>query len=132
MLVIYACFEILVLSLLLLQRKYRKYFLIPLYLFIIVIFLGLKEGDYYDFMMYKKMFYDANISNISIYPEISYTLLSVLFKSLGLDFYFLTLTYYTLLAFFLYKAINISTIYREYAFLYFILFPIFFLSVTLR
>ncbi len=128
MLVIYAGFEILVLSLLLLQKKYRKYFLILLYLFIIVIFLGLKEGDYYDFIVYKRMFYDADICNISIYPEVSYIFLSVLFKSLGLDFYFLTLTYYTLLAIFLYKAISISTIYREYAFLYFILFPIFFLS----
>jgi hypothetical protein len=128
MLVIYAGFEISVLSLLLLQKKYRKYFLILPYLFIIVIFLGLKEGDYYDFINYKRMFYDADISNIPIYPEISYIFLSVFFKSLGLDFYFLTLTYYTLLAIFLYKAISISTIYREYAFLYFILFPIFFLS----
>jgi hypothetical protein len=128
MLVIYAGFEILVLSLLLLQKKYRKYFLILLYLFIIVLFLGLKEGDYYDFINYKRVFYDADISNIPIYPEISYIFLSVFFKSLGLDFYFLTLTYYTLLAIFLYKAISISTIYREYAFLYFILFPIFFLS----
>jgi hypothetical protein len=99
-----------------------------LYLFILVIFWGLKEGDYYDFIVYKRVFYDADISNISIYPEISYIFLSVLFKSLGLDFYFLTPTYYTLLAIFLCKAISISTIYREHAFLYFILFPIFFLS----
>jgi hypothetical protein len=128
MLAIYASFEILILSLFLLQKRYRKYFLILLYLFIIVLFLGLKEGNYYDFINYKKMFYNASISTIPLYPEISYIFLSVFFKSLGLDFYFLTLTYYTLLAIFLYKAISISTTHREIAFLYFILFPIFFLS----
>ena len=129
MLVIYASFEFLILSLFILQKKYRKYHLIMLYICIIVLFLGLKEGDYYDLVNYKKMFYDSDISNIKIYPEITFTFLSFFIKYLGLNFYYLTLTYYTIFAIFLYKAINISTTHREIAFLYFILFPIFFLSV---
>ncbi len=97
-------------------------------LLILILFLSFKEGFYYDFINYKNMFEHVSIENNSIYPEITYVVLSLLIRSLNLDFYWLQFLYYSISILFIYKGFRKVSLSVELSFLLFLLIPIFFLS----
>lgn len=129
----YIFFEILFLIIAMLNTRYSKIFVL-IGILPVIFFLSFKEGYYYDFSNYVYMFETSDLSNITIYPEISYIFLSYLLKNIGLNFYWLQFLYYSLTFFFLFKGFSKLTKNIGVAFLYYILLPIFFLSqyITIR
>lgn len=123
----YISFEIMLLLSLFLGKKYGKPLLL-FTLFMIVLFLSLKDGHYYDLENYKAMFESADIHNISLYPEISYIVISYFLKMIDLNFYVLSFIYYSLTIASLYKAISLTSKEPAFSFFIFLTMPIFFLS----